>query len=167
MRLPLLGIGAAVALAAAAFALHGRFHFDPLMRAHAAPLGPMMTTPIAADTIGTTEPGFGVMVFRVPLPDGAAGADGLELRFREPLDGARVDAFASGPRLHQMLLRKRIGGDSVVVPMPPGTVDTIEVRVHRNLRPPPIVRDVALLTPATPAAATADPPPATSPRSTR
>jgi hypothetical protein len=89
------------------------------------------------------------------------------LRFRDPLDGARVDAYANGPRLHETLLRKRIGGDSVLVPMPPGTVDTVEVRVHRNLRPPPIVRDVVLLTPATPAAAAADPPPAASPRSTR
>jgi hypothetical protein len=167
MRLPLLGVAAAVALAAAAFALPGRFHFDPLMRARAALRGPMVTMPIAADAIVTTEPGLGVMAFRVPLPDGTAGADSVTLRFREPLDGARVEAFANGPRLHETLLRKRIGGDSVVVPMPLGTVDTVEVGVHRHLRPPPIVRDVALLTPATPAAAAADPPPAASPRSPR
>jgi len=148
MRLPLLGVAAAVALAAAAFALPGRFHFDPLTRARAAPRGPMMSMPIAADAIVTTEPGLGVMAFRVPLPDGTAGADSVTLRFREPLDGARVEAYGQGPRTSATLLRKRVGGDTVVVPLAPGRVDAVDVRVHRNFRPPPIVRDVAVLVPA-------------------
>jgi hypothetical protein len=40
------------------------------------------------------------------------------------------------------------------------------VQVHRHLRPPPIVRDIALLTPAT-AGPAGDPPPAASPQSMR
>jgi hypothetical protein len=114
----------------------------------------------------TSEPSFGVIAFRVPLPPGTAGADSLQLRFRESLDGARVEAFADGPQLHVTLLHKRVGGDTVVVPLPPGPIDSVHVRVHRNLRPPPIVRDVAVLTPATPAVA-GDQPLAASPRSMR
>jgi len=165
MRPTVLGVVAAVVLVVAAV-LHGRFRLDPFAHARAAPRGAMVATPIGADTVMTSEPSFGVIAFRVPLPPGTAGADSLQLRFREPLDGARVEAFADGPQLHATLLHKRAGGDTVVVPLPPGPVDSVHIRVHRNLRPPPIVRDVALLVPATPAAA-GDPRPATSPRSMR
>jgi len=171
MRPALFGVLAAAGLVAAAV-LHDRLRLDPFAHARAAPAGPLVRTPLAADVIVTSEPGLGVIAFRVPLPPGTTGADSLALRFREPLDGARVDAFGDGPHTHATLLRKRIGGDTVLVPMPLGAVEAVEVRVHRNLRPPPLVRDVALLTaasdpaPATPAAA-ADPPRAASPRSTR
>lgn len=165
MRPTVLGILAAAALVAASV-VHARLHLDPFAKFRAAPRGPMVTTPIGAETVTTSEPSFGVIAFGVPLPAGMAGADSVELRFRQPLDGARVEAFADGPQLHATLLRKRVGGDTIVVPLPPGPVETVRVRVHRNLRPPPIVRDVVVLTPATPAAA-GDPPLAASRQSTR
>jgi len=146
MRPTVIGILAAVGLVAAAV-LHGRVRLDPFARAGAAAAGPVTRTPIEAGTVTISEPGFGVIAYRVPLP-AATGADNVELRFRDPLDGARVEAFATGPGLHTTLLHKRIGGDTVAVPMPFGTVDTVEVRVHRNLRPPPIVRDVVMVVPA-------------------
>ena len=165
MRPTMLGILAAVGLVAAAV-LHGRHRLDPFAHAHAAPRGPLVTTPVGADTVTTSEPSFGVIAFRVPLPAGTTDADSIEIHFREPLDGARVEAFADGPQMHATLLHKRVGGDTIVVPLPPGAIDVVHVRVHRNLRPPPIVRGVAVLTPARPAAA-GDPPPAGSRQSTR
>ncbi|HMF43055.1 MAG TPA: hypothetical protein VKQ32_20420 [Polyangia bacterium] len=165
MRPTVLGILAAVVLVVAAV-LHGRAHLDPFAHARTAPRGPLVTTAIGADTVTTTEPSFGVIAFRVPLPEGTVNADSVELRFREPLDGARVEGFADGPRTHATLLHKRVGGDTIVVPLPPGPIDSVHVRVHRNLRPPPIVRDVVMLTPATPPAA-GDPPLAASRQSTR
>jgi hypothetical protein len=96
----------------------------------------------------TSEPYFGLIAFRIPIPAGTVDGDSVQLRFREPLDGARVEAFGQGPRTSATLLRKRIGGDTVVVPLAPGRVDAVDVRVHRNFRPPPIVRDAAVLVPA-------------------
>ena len=165
MRLTVLAIAAGIGLVAISV-LHGGHHLDLFTHARAAPHGPLVTTPIGADTVTTSEPSFGVVAFRVPLPAGTTDADSVELRFREPLDGARVEAFADGPQLHATLLHKRVGGDTIVVPLPAGAIDLVHVRVHRNLRPPPIVRGVAVLTPATPAAA-GDPPPAASRQSMR
>jgi hypothetical protein len=51
----------------------------------------------------------------------------------------------------------------VVVPLVRGRIDAVEVRVHRHLRAPPIVREVVVLAPATSPAAR--PPLAASPRS--
>jgi hypothetical protein len=140
------GIAAAGALALAAVGLHGRVRLDTLARP--ASRGPLVATAIGADTITTTEPYFGLIAFQIPLPAGTVDGDRVELRFREPLDGARVEAYGQGPRTSATLLRKRVGGDTVVVPLAPGRVDTVDVRVHRNFRPPPIVRDVAVLVPA-------------------
>jgi hypothetical protein len=142
------GIAAAAALALAAVGLHGRVHLDAIAGARRAPHGPLVARAIGADTITTSEPYFGLIAFRIPLPAGTVDGDSVELRFREPLDGARVEAFGQGPRTSATLLRKRVGGDTVVVPLAPGRVDAVDVRVHRNLRPPPIVRDAVVLVPA-------------------
>jgi hypothetical protein len=166
MRAATWGMVAAGVLSLAAFGLHNRYRLDDPGIA-LSPDVPVLARSIGADAISTWERSFGVIAYRVPLPSATSSGGTVEVRFREPLDGARVEAVANGPQMHATLLRKRIGGDTVVVPLPLGTVDAIEVLVHRNFRPPPIVRDIGLLTPATPAAATADPPPATSPRSMR
>jgi hypothetical protein len=166
VRQPLaITIAAAFGLSAAAFAVHGRLRVDPFARARPAAAGPLVATPIDPDTVTTTEPRLGVVGYLVPVPPGVIDADRLELRFRAPLDGARVEAVGGGPRTHATLLRQRVGGDTVVVPLAPGRIDAVEVRVHRHLRSPPIVREVVVLAAATSPAPR--PPPAASPRSPR
>ena len=108
---------------------------------------------------------YGVVGYRVPLPAGLTDGDSVELRFRDALDGAKVEAVAEGPRLHATLLHKRVGGDTVAVPLAPGRVDAVELRVRHHFRAPPILRAAVVFAPAT--ASAADPPPAASPRSTR
>jgi hypothetical protein len=145
MRPTVLGITAAALLVTAAV-VHARFRLDAFAPVRTGLPGPVVRrTPVAPEKIVTTEPSFGVVAYQVPMPPAPAAGDSVELRFREPLDGAKVSAFASGTRTRATLLSQRIGGDTVVVPLPLGTVDALEVRVHRNLRPPPIVRDVAVL----------------------
>ena len=78
---------------------------------------------------------------------GLTDGDSVELRFRDALDGAKVEAVAEGPRLHATLLHKRVGGDTVAVPLAPGRVDAVELRVRRHFRAPPIVRDAVVFAP--------------------
>jgi hypothetical protein len=163
MRPLLLTVVAAVGLAWSAAILHARLRLDPFPHArHAAP-GTLVATPIDPGAVTTTEPRRGVVDYIVALPGEVIDADRVELRFRAALDGARVEAVGAGPRTHATLLRQRVGGDTVVVPLPRGRVDAVEVRVHRNRRAPPIVRDARVLIAVTGPAAR--PPPAASPRS--
>lgn len=165
MRPLLLTVAAAVGLAWSAAILHARLRLDPFARARPATPGTLVATPIDPGAVTTTEPGRGVVDYIVPLPREVIDADRLELRFRTALDGARVEAVGAGPRTRATLLRQRVGGDTVVVPLPRGRVDAVEVRVHGHLRALPIVRDARVLVPVTGPAAR--PPPAASPRSPR
>jgi len=165
MRPAVLTAAAFIGLAWAAAIVHGRVHVNPFARAPAAARAPLAAKPIDPGTIVTSERSLGEVGYRVPLPDGLEDGDSLELRFRGALDGAKVEAFGEGPRLNARLLRKRVGGDTVVVPLAPGRVDVVEVHVHRNLREPPILRDAIVMAPIKPV--TTDPPRAASPRSTR
>jgi hypothetical protein len=165
MRPLLLTVTAAVGLAWSAAILHARLRLDPFARARPAPAGTFVATPIDPGTVVTTEPRRGVVDYIVPLPREVVDADRLELRFLAALDGVRVEAVGSGPRTRATLLRQRVGGDTVVVPLVRGRIDAVEVRVHRHLRAPPLVREVVVLAPATSPAAR--PPPAASPRSPR
>ena len=56
-----------------------------------------------------------------------------------------MDAFVEGPRQRVTVVHgKRVAGDTVAVPLVPGTIDTVDVWVHRRLRSPPIVRDAVI-----------------------
>ena len=112
-----------------------------------APAVPVVATPIDADAVAISEPSPWIVRYRVTLPPVCAPLAGgtLKLRFAAPLDGAKVDAFVEGPRQRVTVLHgKRVGGDTVAVPLAPGTLDTVDVWVHRRLRPPPIVRDAVV-----------------------
>ena len=114
---------------------------------HPAPACPVVTTPIDADAVTISEPSPWIVRYRVALPPMCAPLAGgtLKLRFASPLDGAKVDAFVEGPRQRVTVLHgRRVGGDTVAVPLAPGTLDTVDVWVHRRLRSPPIVRDAVI-----------------------
>jgi hypothetical protein len=67
----------------------------------------------------------------------------VQLRFRDPLEGAKVDASGSSARAGVTLLHEqRFGGDVVTVDLPGVPLDTLEVVVHHHLRRVPILRDV-------------------------
>jgi hypothetical protein len=165
MRPAALAVGVVIGLGWTIAILHDRFRLDPFARGRAAPHARLVSTQIDPDVITSSELAFGVVDYRVPLPAGLTDGDSVELRFRDALDGAKVEAVADGPRLHATLLHKRIGGDTVAVPLAPGRVDAVELRVRHHFRAPPILRTAVVFAPATVSAA--DPPPAASPRSTR
>jgi hypothetical protein len=161
-------VAAAAVLAFAVVAgARGWIRFDPFARARPVAGASVLAAAIDPDAIAISEPSAGVVEYRVPLPAAPGGRSGasLELRFRAPLDGAKVGAVGEGPRTRASLLRhKRVGGDTVVVPLGPGRIDVVAVRVHRHLRPPPVLRQVGLFAVSPPAAG---PLSATSPRWTR
>lgn len=165
MRSAVLVAGVIIGLAWAVAILHGRFRLDPFAHAQAAPRPRLASTLIDPDQITVSEPAFGVVAYHVPLPAGLTDGDRVELRFREALDGAKVDAEGDGPRSRAKLLKKRVGGDTVSVPLAPGRIDAVELRVRHHFRAAPILRAAVVFAPAT--AAAVDPPPAASPRSTR
>jgi len=167
MRPAVLAGGVIIGLAWVIAIVHGRLRLDPFARGRAAPHARLVATTIEPDQITTSAAPFGVVGYHLPLPAGLSDADSVEVRFRDALDGAKVDAEATGPRSHARLLRKRVGGDTVTVPLAPGRIDAVDLRVRHGLRPPPILRAAVVFAPppATPAAA--GPPLAASPRSTR
>ena len=165
MRPLALAIGVVIGLGWAVALFHGRLRADLFAHARAAPRARLISAQIDPAVSTTSEPEYGVVGYRVPLPAGLTDGDSVELRFRDALDGAKVEAVAEGPRLHATLLHKRIGGDTVAVPLAPGRVDAVELRVRHHFRAPPILRTAVVFAPAT--APAADPPPAASPRSTR
>ena len=139
-----------VALAAPVAGCWGSSEWNPFAR-QPAPAGPVVATPLDADAVAISEPSPWIVRYRVTLPPVCAPLAGgtLKLRFTARLDGAKVDAFVEGPRQRVAVLHgKRIGGDTVAVPLAPGTLDTVDVWVHRRLRPPPIIRDAVVERPA-------------------
>ena len=67
----------------------------------------------------------------------------VEMVFFDPLDGAKVDASATGPRHTVTLLEhKRFAGDTVTMPLAALPLTDVEVVVHNHLRPPPVIRRV-------------------------
>ena len=162
MRPAVIAAGVIVGLPWAVSIHHGRLRLDPFAHARAPQL---VSTQIDPTLITTAELAFGTVSYHVPMPAGLADGDSIELRFRDALDGARVDAEAVGPRSHAKLLHKRIGGDTVSVPLTPGRTDAVDIRVRHAFRAPPILRTVVVFAPVTPPAA--GQPLAASPRSTR
>jgi hypothetical protein len=165
MRSAVLAAGVIIGLAWAVAILHGRVHLNPFAHGRDAPRARLASTPIDPDEITISEPALGVVAYHVPLPAGLTDGDSVELRFRAALDGAKVDAEGEGPRSRAKLLNRRIGGDTVSVPLVPGRIDAVELRVRHHFRAAPILRAAVVFAPAKPAAG--DPPRAASPRSIR
>jgi hypothetical protein len=144
----------------------GSSDWNPFAR-QPAPAGQVVASPIDADAVTISEPSPWIVRYRVTLPPVCALLAGgtLKLRFASRLDGAKVDAFVEGPQQRVGVLHgKRVGGDTVAVPLAPGTLDTVDVWVHRRLRSPPIIRDAVIERRQTTAEATAHPPLAASGR---
>jgi hypothetical protein len=165
MRPAALAIGVVVGLGWAIAIFHGRLRPGLFAHSRTAPHARMISAPIDPAVITTSEQGLGVVGYRVPLPAGLIDGDTVELRFRDALDGAKVEAAADGPRLHATLLHKRIGGDTVAVPLAPGRIDAVELRIRHGFRAPPVLRAAVVFVPVTVGAA--GPPRTASPRSMR
>ena len=104
-------------------------------------------TPIPLSGVDVTESGYGAVsyVVHLPAPPAGAPAQRLVLRFADPLDGAKVQAFARGPSGDQTLVRdKRVGGTDVEIPLGALHWDTVAVVVHNHLRPAGILNAVAV-----------------------
>lgn len=89
----------------------------------------------------------GSVSYRLQLPDRSARPElrQVELRFLQPLDGAKVDARATGPRQALTVLEgKRVAGETVTIPLGSLEVDEVELVVHHHQRPLPLVRAVRL-----------------------
>jgi hypothetical protein len=145
---------ALAAIAALSAGCGGRWLLGPFQR-EAAAEEPLSWAPLpAATAVDVVESGHGSVHLRVPLPPtspatgAGAGAGALrrvEVRFHDPLNGALVDAEVVGaPGWLTVVDGKRIGGDTVAVPIPPGDLDRLELTVHHHLRPLPVVREVRL-----------------------
>ncbi|HLK89073.1 MAG TPA: hypothetical protein VKZ18_04210 [Polyangia bacterium] len=104
------------------------------------------STPIPLDRIDVTGGGGAVSyVVHLPAPPPGAPAQRLVLRFADPLDGAKVQAFARGPSGAETLVRdKRIGGTDVEVPLGALRWDTVDVVVHHHLRPAGVLTAAAV-----------------------
>ncbi len=114
-------------------------------RAAAAPSA-AASTPIPLDRIDVTG-GAGAVSYVVHLaaPPSGASTQRLVLRFADPLDGAKVQAFARGPSGAQTLVRdKRVGGTDVEVPLGALRWETVEVVVHHHLRPAGVLTAAAV-----------------------
>jgi hypothetical protein len=122
-----------------------RWLFGPF--AHAAPAAETLTwTSQAGDALDVIESQLsGAVTYVVALPPNAraTGLRRVELRFHDPLNGARVDAHAIGASgRHPLLDGRRIGGDTVAIPVPPLDLDRLQLTVHHHLRPLPVVAEV-------------------------
>lgn len=81
--------------------------------------------------------GLGVTVFEFPL---GAGGRSLDLRFAEPLRGAKVDVTASSELGAMSLLREqRVGGATLSLSWGQNDVSSVTVRVHDHLRRDPVL----------------------------
>jgi hypothetical protein len=70
-----------------------------------------------------------------------AGGRSLELRFEQPLRGAKVDVSAWGPSGPMTLLHEqRVGASTLTLAWGANDVESVSVRVHQHLREPPVVR---------------------------
>ena len=102
-------------------------------------------TPIPLSGVDITESAFGSVSYLVhlPAPPADARAEWLVLRFADPLDGAKVQAFAHGSNGQQTLMRdKRPGGAEVEIPLGAIAWETVDVVVHNHLRPARILSAV-------------------------
>jgi hypothetical protein len=130
----------------------------PFARKPAAPPAPVTWTAVPGEAIEVIEQGHGerTIRYRVRLPAADEGAGGggpsrLELRFREPLEGAKVHALGAGPRHHLRLIDgRRVRGDTVTVALAPFPLDDVFVEIHHHMRPTPIVAEVRLGRPVGP-----------------
>ncbi len=81
--------------------------------------------------------GLGVTTFDFPFGDGGRT---LELRFVEPLRGAKVDVTAYGDGGPMALLREeRVGGSTLNLAWGDNDVRSVTVRVHSHLRKAPVL----------------------------
>lgn len=81
--------------------------------------------------------GLGVTTFDFPFGDGGRA---LELRFVDPLRGAKVDVTAYGDDGPMALMREeRIGGAAVTLSWGDNDVRSVTVRVHEHLRKAPVL----------------------------
>jgi hypothetical protein len=92
MRPLALAIGVVIGLGWAVALFHGRLRADLFAQARAAPRGRLISAQIDPAVITTSEPEYGVVGYRVPLPAGLTDGDSVELRFRDALDGAKVSS---------------------------------------------------------------------------
>lgn len=84
-------------------------------------------------------------VVHLSAPPPGAPAQSLVLRFADPLDGAKVQAFASGANGQQTLLRdRRVGGAEIEIPLGALPWQTVDVVVHNHLRPAGILNEVVV-----------------------
>jgi hypothetical protein len=112
---------------------------------------PAETEPIwtSVDTgieVFDTEHRHGPALYRVQLtqPTGH-GQRVLQIRFRGPLEGAKVDANGTGPhQVVRLLEDKRIGGDTVTVPLGNTDLSAVELQVHHHHGPTPLPVDVRI-----------------------
>jgi hypothetical protein len=100
-------------------------------------------TTASSDAITIAEEHDGRRVrYGVQLP-AAASLRQVQLRFREGLQGAKVDARGRSLRAEVSLLHdRRFGGNVVTVDLPGVRLEYLAVVVHHHLRPTPILRDV-------------------------
>jgi hypothetical protein len=141
------GIALLAALLATATAACDR-HALGAFQGNGAAAEPLVWTAIDPAGVRTDEDSSrGIASFQIDVPAavGAGPLRQLELRFVQPLDGAKVDVDAIGARHAVTLLRgKRAAGATVVIPLAPLPLDRIEVTVHHHLRPAPLLQNVRL-----------------------
>jgi hypothetical protein len=102
-------------------------------------------TSIPLSGVDIAESGYGSVSYVVHLsaPPSDTRAEWLVLRFANPLDGAKVQAFAHRSNGQQTLVRdKRVGGAEVEIPLGAIAWETVDVVVHNHLRPAGILNAV-------------------------
>ena len=150
----LVGPGALVMLLASALALGAggcRKSLGMTGAKAARALGPLVWTAIPADDIAVLvsrprhSTRFAIAVPPAPAEGTAGAVRQVEVRFARPLDSAKVNAFAAGPRHRVMLLEeKRVRGDALALAVPALTLDRIELEVHHHRRTPPLPPEVRI-----------------------
>ncbi len=89
------------------------------------------------------DDGVGVTLFELKLDEGARS---IELRFKQSLRGAKVDAEAFGELGKMTLLREeRIGASKLSLAWGMNDVKRLRVRVHQHLRKTPILEGYSLV----------------------
>jgi hypothetical protein len=131
----------------AALALGGCRARDWSLAPRAAAIGAVAaSTPIPLDRVDVTDgPGSVSYLVHLPAPAAGAPAQRLVLRFADPLDGAKVQAFAHGPNGTETLVRdRRVGGTDVAIPLGALRWETVDVVVHHHLRPAGVLTAAAV-----------------------
>lgn len=131
-------------LALLAAGCHDRWLFAPFDRRAPRPAEVLDWTPLATDSVDLVETRSpGRVRYRLLLPAGRGARERrLEVRFRERLEGAKVDARGTGPRHALTLLHeKRVGGSTVSIPLPTVALEAVDLLVHHHRRPLPLVAE--------------------------